>query len=245
MSKKVKIISLNIEGDKHLGLIIPFLEKEKPEVICLQEVMEVNLPLFEKVVSGKSYFVPMINVGHKNRQEIKSRGRLGLAVFTALKVISVEEKIYVGTFNNMPEFMDGTRVIPNRVVLSVKVEKDGEIFTFSVTHLTWTEDGESTDEQLKDLKRLFRVLDQDTILCGDFNAPRGRKTWSRLSRKFADNIPAEVTTTLDDDRHKKPGLNFVVDGLFTGKSYQAENVRVVCGVSDHCAVVGEISKKTA
>jgi len=35
----VKLISLNIEGDKHLDdKILPFFDKEKPDVLCLQEV---------------------------------------------------------------------------------------------------------------------------------------------------------------------------------------------------------------
>jgi|WetSurSiteA1Bulk_404760.scaffolds.fasta_scaffold01287_6 endonuclease/exonuclease/phosphatase family metal-dependent hydrolase len=243
MATSVKILSLNIEGDKHLDLVIPFIRKEKPDVVCLQEVMEVDLPLFEKAVFGKGHFAPMINLGQENIQWIKARGLMGVGIFTRLEIIEVKEDIYVGNPHNIPEFSDGTRVIPNRVVLSVKVKKDNETFVFTVTHFTRTDDGESTEEQIGDLKKLLNVLDKDTVLCGDFNAPRGKKTWDMLSREFKDNIPDNIKTTLDDEIHIKPGLNFVVDGLFTGKSYYAKNVRVICGVSDHCAVVGEISRK--
>jgi exonuclease III len=32
----MKLININIEGDKHFDTVIPFLEKEKPDVLCLQ-----------------------------------------------------------------------------------------------------------------------------------------------------------------------------------------------------------------
>ena len=33
----MKIVSLNIEGSKHINRVIPFLESEQADVICLQE----------------------------------------------------------------------------------------------------------------------------------------------------------------------------------------------------------------
>jgi len=82
------------------------------------------------------------------------------------------------------------------------------------------------------------------IFCGDFNAPRGRKTWSILSSKLKDNIPDEIMTTVDAKIHRAGNLMLVVDGLFTSKNYKVTGVRVISGVSDHCAIVANIEHST-
>ena len=40
----LKLISINIEMDRHLDLIQSFLKKEKPDVVCLQEVLKSDFP---------------------------------------------------------------------------------------------------------------------------------------------------------------------------------------------------------
>jgi hypothetical protein len=63
-----------------------------------------------------------------------------------------------------------------------------------------------------------------------------------MASVMKDNIPPEVTTTLDQEIHGVKGLQFVVDGMFSQPPYVVNNVRVVTGVSDHCALVGEVSR---
>lgn len=89
---------------------------------------------------------------------------------------------------------------------------------------------------------------QDFVFCGDFNAPRGGEIFSMLSSKYRDNIPKEVTTTLDRNLHRNgedEGFpEIVVDGLFSAGSHQAHDTRVVRGVSDHCAVISFLSQES-
>jgi hypothetical protein len=67
--------------------------------------------------------------------------------------------------------------------------------------------------------------------------------FGRLAERLTDNIPPDVTTTIDHDLHARgPVPPYVVDGLFTTPQYAASDVRVVSGVSDHCAVLGRISR---
>jgi hypothetical protein len=74
------------------------------------------------------------------------------------------------------------------------------------------------------------------------NAPRGKESFSRLAKKYKDNIPPEYKTSIDQNLHKVKGIQFMVDGLFTTPSYKASDVKLVDGVSDHMAVVAEITK---
>jgi len=56
----LKIISLNIEGRKHLSRVMPFFEREKPDVICLQEIYESDFEKIEKETGMKGIFEPTV-----------------------------------------------------------------------------------------------------------------------------------------------------------------------------------------
>jgi endonuclease/exonuclease/phosphatase family metal-dependent hydrolase len=138
--------------------------------------------------------------------------------------------------------MDGKPNSPNRGLIIIKVEKQKKEFQIATTHFTWSRNGDSNKTQLKSLDRMLSLLDLNNIvLCGDFNAPRGRKTWIILSSKLNDNIPENIKTTIDANIHRAGDLHLVVDGLFTSNNYKASDVRVVSGVSDHCAIAANIS----
>ena len=38
----MKLVSVNIEGDKHLPLVRALLEKEMPDVVCMCEVLKMT-----------------------------------------------------------------------------------------------------------------------------------------------------------------------------------------------------------
>jgi hypothetical protein len=129
----------------------------------------------------------------------------------------------------------------------------GEIFKIVNIHLPVTQHGATTPKQLEDLKSAFQKLDTlgDFVLCGDMNAPRIYETFKKISEKYRDNIPLEYKTSLDRNLHRigkdkfvTEGMDkYVVDGLFTTPLYETSNVRLMDSLSDHMAVVGEISKK--
>jgi len=50
----LKLISLNIEKDRHFDLILPFLKKHQPDVILLQEVFSKDIPKIEEALQMKS-----------------------------------------------------------------------------------------------------------------------------------------------------------------------------------------------
>jgi endonuclease/exonuclease/phosphatase family metal-dependent hydrolase len=203
----IKLISLNIEGNKHLdNLVLPFLVAEKPEVVTLQEVFLPDVP----------------------------------------KIEAAFYQYYYGVEEVIPEFF--AKQDPNsmnRVLVWQVVEKDGQPYRFATTHFTWSMDGQTIDLQKQTYQSMKQILETfpDLVLTGDFNAPRGKEIFTNLATSYKDNIPAEVMTTIDNNLHKaKANIQFVVDGCFTSKEYRASNVKIVDGVSDHMAVVAEISR---
>lgn len=117
-------------------------------------------------------------------------------------------------------------------------------FRIGTTHFTWTPDGEADEVQRTDIESLFAVLEKqgDIIFTGDFNAPRGKEIFSRLAERYHDNVPSEYTTSIDSTLHRAGDLPHMVDGIFSTSGYAVQNVRMVCGVSDHCALVAEVRK---
>lgn len=66
--------------------------------------------------------------------------------------------------------------------------------------------------------------------------------WATLAKNYTDNIPPHITNTLDSMFHRVPSLIRLVDGIFSTPEYNVQNVTVRSGISDHCAIVGEITK---
>jgi len=59
VSPGLKLVSLNIEGSKHLDLVLSFLEREAPDVVCVQELFESDAPLFESRLGMEHAFAPI------------------------------------------------------------------------------------------------------------------------------------------------------------------------------------------
>lgn len=243
----MKLISINIEGHRHLHeRVLPFLLREKPDVVCLQEVFEVDVPVIEQALGMKGHFKPMVVVKEVNIHIRHALGVLGVAQFTRLPIQNLQTLYYVGGANQRtPLFFENNN--PNsmhRPLLWMTVSDGNQNFTIATTHFTWSTAGESTEEQQRDLDALFKILEMipEFVICGDFNAPRGKATFARLAERYIDNIPPEITTTIDGTFHKAGQLDFMVDGLFSTSGYQVSGVRIVDGLSDHKGIVAEITR---
>lgn len=240
-SSALKLVCLNIEIDRHLDRIIPFLKKEKPDVILLQEVLEKDLPLLESALHMKSVSTPLAQIKINNAPY-----REGLAILTHLPITNSYVEYYRGHKNFMPTIELGPRDAGKilRALMSVHVVKEGINYCLATTHFTWTPDGKPSAEQAQDLERMLHVLSRfsDIIFCGDFNAPRGTVIFDTLASKFRDNIPAHITTTIDKNWHRAGDLQLVVDGLFTSPHYHVDSIDIVDNVSDHCAIVAHVKR---
>ncbi len=222
----LKLVSLNVERGEHLPRVLSFLAAERPDVTCLYEVRAVDLPRFSQLL-GEAYFVPMCTVSPERLPG--GAGVQGIAVFSPGPC---EHVYYQGT-GDAPDFVGPNS--EDRALVVTRV--DGQC-VIGATHFTWTPDGRADAAQRAALPRLLALLERFGVdlVCGDLNAPRGGEIFGALNERFVDNIPAEVTTTLDQELHRKKGLQLVVDVLFTRPPWRAD-VRVVSGVSDHCAIV--------
>ncbi len=238
----LKLISVNIEGQLHLDRVIPFLKSENADVVCLQEVYEPDFAMIAQSLGMKGMFAPMTLIQHDKKTGPNIPWGIGL--LSRLPITDVNERYYYGSRGTLQVCVDNIKTI-YKVLLAGVLEKDGVSYTVGTTHFTWTPDGQADEHQRRDMPALLAVLKKfpEIVFCGDFNAPRGREMFTILASRYKDNIPPEYNTSIDPKLHRDGPLQLVVDGLFSTPQYLASNVRLVTGVSDHCAIVADIYRQ--
>lgn len=238
----IKILTLNIEGEKHLTEIQALVKTEKPDIICFQEIFEKDFHQFRDNLKISGLFQPTIDVNAPGRPGYQERGIMGVAMLGSLK----------GEFQGSYYFKRRSKSVPlysglpnagHRVLVWQTINTPKENLTVATTHFTWSKGGKTTKKQRKELCSLFKLLDKvkPDILCGDFNAPRGGAIFAALSKRYTDNIPQSTTSTIDSllhYSHKK--IDLVVDGFFTKPMCKVTRIRLIDGVSDHKAIIGTV-----
>lgn len=245
----MKLLSVNIEGQKHLEKVRALLKNENPDFVCLQECF----PEMINSIAGGEYpyrlYVPTYRV-----DQIEGLGPEGLVPSTTRvwgeAIISKyplhdTQTIYLSMdeYNEKNLPIHGTdNHIPALIVANVEI--GGEVYKIGTIHLTWTPKATMTKRQRLNVSELLSLLKgQEIVLAGDFNMPRGNAVYKKIARVFKDNIPKEVVTTLDPELHYRNAgqikkLELVVDYIWSSPKYCVSYVRVVTGVSDHCALMG-------
>jgi len=266
----VKVVSLNIEGDKHLAEVIELIGRERPDLVCLQEVFEDDFKRFMGKFGMKGIFSPTVFIDKPGKPGFKKSGVFGVAMMGRLAGKFGAEYYFKRRGQDLPRY----RGWPNAGHRTLVWQKIDNGPTVAATHFTWSKGGQATEKQRRELKKLMKLLVRikPDILCGDFNAPRGARLrrgfggqgeiWAKLAERFIDNIPAEIRTTLDQKLHYANGMELVVDGFFTPaprrvrgsampvnrhgftlpkNDVQVISLKLIGGVSDHLAIVAKLS----
>ena len=246
-SPKLEVFSLNTAltgrqfGEGLFEKILDFICKG-PDVVLLQEVYEGSLERFTNALGGRFVFSRMCNLSLTDRVE-EAEG-WGVAIGSRYRFVDTREDYYHGIRENSYETVLNNGLQSTSSLLQARVERGSERFNFGTTHFTWHNRAEPSDEQLKDFEKLAVILDRtpDLVLTGDFNSPRGHPIFDSLAKRYRDNIPAEIKTTLDTGVRPEATWELVVDGFFTSEHYRVPNLRMVQGFSDHYGVLGEVQR---
>jgi endonuclease/exonuclease/phosphatase family metal-dependent hydrolase len=246
---EIRLVSINIERSKHLDRVATFVTQQQPDVLCVQELVESNMQHIADFYGSKSHhFAPMI----KHMEAEVGIPIVGVGIFSRLHTIREESIYYVGSHDAIPDHYQTDENRGNAMncalVLS-EIEKEGQLFRIGTTHFTWSPRGEALALQRNSMASLLNILDteKEFILCGDFNAPRvyegkSGEIFGMLATRYKDNIPAHYETSIDASLHRNGKTNprdfddKMVDGLFTTPQYDASDVQLHFGVSDHAAV---------
>jgi endonuclease/exonuclease/phosphatase family metal-dependent hydrolase len=241
----MKLITLNIEHDRHYSRFVPFLKQENADIVCLQEVYKEDLPtLLENIPFEYVFYTPMCI-----KEKDGKRRTFGHAILTNHPATLLSENYYYTKHTEVEDLPTFTKSnIPesvNRALTVARVTVGDNTYTIGNTHFTWTPDGHVDEWQKKDMEHLLEITAKhpELIMCGDFNIPRGyNEMYDELTKHFTDNIPPEIENSLDPTYHRVPTLRYMVDYIFTTPHFSTSNVTMHCGVSDHCAMVAEVTK---
>ncbi|MBL8271913.1 endonuclease/exonuclease/phosphatase family protein [Steroidobacter sp.] len=236
----IKLLTLNVENDRHLARVQAVIAKHLPDVVCLQEALQESCAY---LASSGGYAVKYALSGLQTREPGLERA-WGVAVLTRVPVR--EQTIrYYSEDSRIRILRDPND--PRRALIVTELEHQGLAYRIATTHFTWTADGHINELQKADFPRLKQVLSSysDYVLCGDFNAPRGREMFSRFVAELplTDHLPASVTSTLDPQFHKVADLQLAVDTIFSTEHYDVLECQVLEGISDHKALLARIERR--
>lgn len=236
-----RLASLNIERSRHLDRVIPFLRDLRPDVVCLQELVQRDIAMIQSGAGLSHVHYVQMAVHPVDGQAF------GVAILAREPIEAADSLVYHGAGDGTQMFdrsTDETKVATCRyVVARARLGGAGTGVTVATTHFPWTPDGEPRAFQLEAAARLAGMLTGPVVLTGDFNAPRGGPVFARLAQVWRDCIPADVKTSIDPELHRAGPLQLMVDGLFVTPSYCADDVRLHTGLSDHQGITAEIARR--
>jgi len=249
----LKLLTLNIEHDRHLERVAQTIATHSPDIVCLQEVFEKDCATL--AAAGSYQFKYAISTLMPDRTGVQSTPRgfgggsprsWGLAVLTRLPV----QHQTVAYYADDPRIrIFGSPNDPRRLLIMTELHHEGRTYKIGTTHFTWSMAGATTDEQRADFARLKQVLlpYPDYVLCGDFNAPRGGEMFSLFTNELGliDHLPADVTTTIDPQFHYAGALELAVDTIFATPEYRLTDVQVLEGISDHKGILAMVERRTS
>jgi endonuclease/exonuclease/phosphatase family metal-dependent hydrolase len=246
----LNVASINIERSKHLPRVEAFVRRERPDVLCLQELCERDIAFFERLMGSRLSFAPMARHPDEGPADLVGVGLVGRdAALTA-----VVAEYYSGSPQSIREMTfltaEGQRGADPLSIAEVMLAGTFRGFRIAVTHLNVTPFGTSTPYQRESAAKLIHLAQAqarqagELLLAGDFNAPRGRATFDLIAEHFIDGVPAHYSSSIDGSLHRAGNIPFMVDGLFHTPGYRLENVRLSSGVSDHCALSCQLSLAT-
>ena len=238
----LKLLTLNIEQDRHLDRVAQTIATHLPDIVCLQEVFEKDCAKLA-AVGGYQVKYAISTLMPEGTAGNTSPRSWGVAVLTRVQLIN----------QTVAYYSDDPRIrifdAPNdlrRMVVMTELQHEGRFYRFGTTHFTWSMAGATTEEQLADFARLKRVLlpYSDYVLCGDFNAPRGGELFARFTDELGliDHLPPNVTTTIDPQFHYAGALELAVDTIFSTPEYSVTDVQVLEGISDHKGILARVAR---
>ncbi len=239
----MQLLSLNIEGDRHLARVNALIDRVSPDCICLQEAPAFFVDDLKKV-GYHTTFAPLTIRVRDNAQFVE-----GVAIATKRTPSNSQVHYYHKPHASpVPFVKDSYRQTMAKAIVTVSVEG----LQLATTHFTWTERGEIPNAyQLEDIEAILNYLKAlpPHVLVGDLNIPRFHNPlYERLVEHYTDHIPLTYQSSLDATLHRAGNdperahlfTSFMVDHLLVQPPITTANVELIFGVSDHAVIRAEL-----
>ena len=256
---QVRILSAFLGRDKgQVPGIIKLAREERVGIVCLQEVMDHEVPLLEQEYSFVRY-IPMT--------EFANGMTMGLVTCTYFPVIGVSERYFMGSASHLDIFDESSAEKVNAtkrrpfLTCSIDIDRESPFLNVANFHYPYSSDGNPNRDQdivteelvYSDIAELSFV----DVACIALVSPRGWQIYEKLTKKgilrigFDDCVPVEIDCTIDLDLHKigdkiREGRipRIVTDFIFNhGHRFTVSSVEQFHGVADHTPLVADIVRK--
>jgi endonuclease/exonuclease/phosphatase family metal-dependent hydrolase len=262
----MKLVNLNI-GIKinNSKAVAGFLNKEKADIVVLQEVMRhfdknvLKMYQSEKdieLLAGKPYkykfFGPFfIGEGHgKNGKLTRDFGGMveqGNEIMSRFPITNAMNHHYYKEYSYYTDFTNwGTEDHP-RSLLIAELNINGKNLQILTLHGLWTKDklgNKFTMPQVEFVIKNALKKNLPTIICGDFNLLPETKEIKKMGKKFRDlikefNITSTIPECKDYEEHRE-NKGKVYDYIFVNDKIKVKSFKVVdTTVSDHMPLILE------
>jgi endonuclease/exonuclease/phosphatase family metal-dependent hydrolase len=243
----VKLVQLNAWGGRLEHLIEDFLEAERPDLLCLQEVISFSAAqrsgLFVTLENiQRQYDLPHEGFGPVfSFDYMNGTAKFGNAILSRMP-IQRNETVFTH-MEHTDNFVWGDPGNNARNFVHAVIEVDGRQCHVITHHGYWVRNHkngtEETIEQVQQIADYIAGLSGPVILTGDFNLVPDSKSLQPLN-KLLRNLSADfkLTTT----RNQLTFKTEVCDYIFVNQEVNVENFKASSTiVSDHQALILEFS----
>lgn len=253
---KLKFICLNLWlGGKLFDNVVDFLNREKPDVLALQEVFNSKDPKYPKNYRTMEEFSKIFKYKYfdfapafLNHQSDGAVMECGNAIFSKYPIVSRDITFFDIPFDTeySENKMGGDFSKTPRNLQHVQLNIDEKTVNVFNTQGIWGFDGEDNPRRFA-MGRTIRenyLGKENIILCGDFNTLDHTKAMSVFETELKNVFKGELKRTFNM-RHKPKDSGFataVVDMIYVSPSINVtKHYTVDDDVTDHVPLICEFS----
>lgn len=254
---EIKIIHINIEGNKHESKVSKLINDQNPYIICLCEIRESFAKNLAKEFKYNYIYSPLVSVDNETQ---------GSAILTKYKIIEDSSSRYdKSDLDSLPtlkssqngnrpndRFMYHYSVLTARLKIGFWKKINIATTHFPVTDHSTPGYPEHVFDELSDVMEvvetrnifdrfmaIIKNLPSPLLFTADLNNPRGEYMYDKLAHYLIDIVPKNIKSTLDSNLHRAHGLELVVDAVMVSPDLfsKVKSVKMIDGVSDHQAII--------
>lgn len=252
MASSYKFITLNIlEGGLFFDNIIEFFDKEKPDIVVMQEVTNGkdsksprhhrSLEELKKYFKNYNYHYvsDFIMTKHSPIEPLE----FGNAIFSRFPIKNTSVTYYNASFNsNYTKPFQGADYSDDPCdIQHAEIDINGTIVNVFNTHGVWGLEGGDNDRRLAMSEAIVKEIKDrnNVILAGDFNVRPNTKTIESIEKHLINVFKNELTSTFNMRHKEHPGYaTSVVDMIFVSPTIKIlEHICPDVDVSDHYPLV--------
>ncbi len=263
---KVKLISFNIAIKiNNTKEIIDFIKKEKPDIVCFQEIIrhqdesvskiyksqkEINHAFAKKLpfyFFGPTWIVDKIIKNNKVSTDFQGFIEQGNEIISKFPIVKATNKFYHKEYSLITDWTNFNTEDHPRNLIQVELNINGKQLQIINLHGTYSKNKEDSERSIKQSKFILEITKRKqmpTIITGDFNLHPQTESIKLISKKFR-NLTTKYNIQTTRPKFKmKNNKKDIIDYIFVSKEIKVKSFKVIeTEISDHLPLILEFEIK--